>query len=204
MHELTSPDEDLMRFELLLPYYITGALSENDRAFVKFHIDSNTQAKCAYLFARRLKDIVQSTGTQRDVEVALSEFLSAFDEANPRSLWQRFRTFVGVRGFLLVMLLASVFAIGFIALYGSGKLSLLDTTLNATTSSAHLSITIKNSIESSALILIIERVGGRVVHSVTSGELETLFINLTDKTKIQLLIDTLLDTGLVEAAAILL
>ena len=62
----------------------------------------------------------------------------------------------------------------------------------------HLSVNVKRGADAGALAVIIEQFGGKIVHSTSANEMQRIFINLVEKTRIQALIDALMDAGFIK------
>lgn len=68
----------------------------------------------------------------------------------------------------------------------------------------HCGLTLKAGANAAVLAAIVQRYGGRIVHSSKLLDVEKVFVNVVDKTRLPALIDALMDAGLIDAAAILL
>lgn len=197
---------DQSRFEELLPFYVTNRLSAEDKAFVEAYSAVNQDAKKAIQFTERLRKIIRNTGANRNPEAALSRLLADFKPRQRMSLIKRLLAklrSLGISPPLAVALLVIIGqGIGYTAhkmnWFGNGQGSIV------APAESHLSVTIKNTADYGAIAVIIEQFGGRIVHSSAATEAEKIFINVMDKTKIQGLIDALMDAGLIDTAAILL
>lgn len=194
------------RFERLLPFYVTNKLSEEDKAFVNAYAATNSDARKAIRFTERLSHIVRNTGAHRNPDAALSRLLADYKPRERMSIIKRLLAKLRSFGISPPLAIALVIIIGQGIGYAAHKIysnTRSQSNLNAPAQS-QLSITIKNGTELGAVAVIIEQFGGRIVHSTTTNSLEKLFISIMDKTKIQALIDALMDAGLIETAAILL
>ncbi|BBU68674.1 hypothetical protein [Fluviibacter phosphoraccumulans] len=205
------PDEimqntDQSRFEHFLPFYVTNKLSEEDKAFVNAYAAANSDAKKAIQFTEKLRHIIRNTGAHRNPDVALGRLLADYKTRERMSIIKRLLAKLRSLGISPPLAIALVIIIGQGIGYVAHEIYSNARSQSNLTSPApsQLSITIKNGTELGTVAVIVEQFGGRIVHSTTTNSLEKLFISIMDKTKIQALIDALMDAGLIETAAILL
>lgn len=70
-------DKDLKRFEELIPFYVTGMLSDGDRNYCDECLASNQIARASLSITHCLKSAVQSVGSKRDVGVGLNHLVKS-------------------------------------------------------------------------------------------------------------------------------
>ncbi len=200
------PTSEQDSFEQLLPFYITNRLSSEDKAFVQQYISSNPEAKKAAQFAEKLSHIVRNTGANRNTDAALSRLLAGFEPQKKVSLLKRLLAKLKSLG------VSPPFAIALLVIIGQGigytahKMNWFPGQHESIVAKAtsNLSVNVKRGADAGALAVIIEQFGGKIVHSTSVNEMQRIFINVMEKTRIQGLIDALMDAGLIESAAILL
>lgn len=194
------------RFEQLLPFYVTNQLSDADRGFIQAYVATNPTAKKALQFTERLNRIVSSTGANRDTELALSRLLT--DSAGRKRLSLRKRLILKLRalGISPPLAIALLVIVGQGIGYAAHKMNLFGVARESVISPAEadLSITLKRSADLAAVATILERFGATIVHSSTVGDAQKIFISIIDKTRIQALIDAIMELGIVDSAAVLL
>lgn len=197
---------DQSRFERLLPFYVTNKLAAEDRAFVDSYAARNSDARMAIRFTERLSHIVRNIGAHRNPDAALSRLLADYKPRERMSIIKRLLAKLRSLGISPPLAIALVVIIGQGIGYTAHKVFSNTRSQGDVTAptQAQLSITLKKGSEFGAVAVIIEKFGGRIVHSTTANNLQKLFISIMDKTRIQGLIDALMDAGLVDAAAILL
>lgn len=205
LDDMTSACEQT-RFEQLLPFYVTNMLSDDDRAFVQSYIAVNPNARKAVQFTEQLRSIVRGTGVHRNPEAALNRLLGNYKPRQRANLFKRIVAKLRSLGISLPVAVALLFIVGQGGVYVAQKMGWFTTATEAVTAyaNAHLSVTAKEGADLGSLAVIVEQYGGRIVHSTPVAGIQKIFIELIDKTKIQALIDALIDAGLIDAAAILL
>lgn len=194
------------RFEQLLPFYVSNKLSPEDKAFVEGYSAAHPNAKKAIQFAEQLRHIVRSTGANRNPEAALTRLLADYKPRTRMSLIKRLLAKLRSLGISPPLAIALLVIVGQGIGYAAHKMNWFASAQESIVApaEAHLSITIKKGADYGALAVIIGQFGGRIVHSSAAAEAEKIFISVIDKTRIQGLIDALMDAGLIESAAVLL
>ena len=197
---------DQSRFEELLPFYVTNRLSAEDKAFVEAYSAVNQDAKKAIQYTERLRKIIRNTGANRNPDAALTRLLANFQPRKRASLFKRLLEKLKSLGISPPLALALLVIVGQGIGYTAHKMNWFSGSNESILANAspHLSVTVKIGADAGALAVIIEKVGGQIVHSSAGGNIEKIFISIMDKTKIQGLIDALMDAGLIESAAVLL
>ena len=206
MSEEMIQTNDQHRFEQLLPFYITNNLSTEDKAFVLSYIASNPDARKAVQFTEQLSKIVRNTGTNRNPNAALTRLLANFQPRKRLSLIKRLLEKLKSLGISPPLALALLLILGQGIGYTAHKMNWFADPNESILSNAspHLSVTVKTGADAGAIAIIIEKFGGQITHSTAVSNVEKIFISIMDKTKIQALIDALMDAGLIESAALLL
>ena len=199
-----SSDQD--RFEQLLPFYVTNQLSDGDRNFIQSYIAIHQDAKKAVNFAERLSRIVRNTGTNRNPDAALSRLLADYKPRQRMSLIKRLKAKLRSLGISPPLAIALLVIVGQGIGYSAHKMNWFGTAKESVVSPAEadLSITLKRGADMGAVATILEKFGGRIVHSTAAGDIQKLFITVIDKTRIQPLIDAIMDLGIVDSVAVLL
>lgn len=197
---------DQARFEQLLPFYVTNQLSDEDCSFIKSYMATHPEAKKAVHFTERLSHIVRNTGANRNPDAALNRLLADYNHRQRMSLIKRLLAKLRSLGISPPLAIALLVIVGQGIGYTAHKMNWLGGASESIVSpaAAQLSVNIKKGADYGSLAVIIEKFGGRIVHSSVSVDVEKFFINVIDKTKIQGLIDALMDAGLIDTAAILL
>lgn len=197
---------DQARFEQLLPFYVTSKLNAEDKAFVESYSANNPEARKAIQFTEQLRHIVRNTGTSRNPNAALNRLLADYKPRQRMSLIKRLLAKLRSLGISPPLAIALLVIVGQGIGYAAHKMNWFGGASESIVSpaEAQLSVNIKKGADYGSLAVIIEKFGGRIVHSSVSVDVEKFFINVIDKTKIQGLIDALMDAGLIDTAAILL
>lgn len=195
-----------VRFEQLLPFYITTTLSDRDRNFVQSYIAANPDAKKAVQFTERLSRIVRNTGANRNTDAALGRLLAVFKPRQRMSLIQRLLAKLRSLGISPPLAIALLVIVGQGIGYAAHKLNWFGTTTESIVSpaKADLSITLKRGAEMGAVATILEKFGARIIHSSAAGDVQKIFITIIDKTRLQPLIDAVMELGIVDSVAVLL
>lgn len=198
--------QDRERFEELLPFYVTRQLSSEDAALVEAYLADNPAAASALAFTERVRQVVKSIGSDRDPEPALARLLAEISSVRRPGLIKRLHALLGSLGvsrpLVVALMLSAGLAIGYAAYktQGFGLIKQSQTIVDQ----AHLSVTLKPGVEYGSAAIVIEQFGARVVHSATVEGAEKLLITIMDQTRIQALIDALMEAGLAEMVVILL
>lgn len=197
---------DQARFEQLLPFYLTNKLSAEDKAFIESYSAATPSARKAIQFTEQLRHIVRNTGGNRNPDAALTRLLADFKPRKRMSLIKRLLAKLRSLGITTPLAIALLVIIGQGIGYAAHKMNWFGSAQEsiAAPEQAHLSVTIKKGADYGALAVIIGQFSGRIVHSSAAAEAEKIFISIMDKTRIQGLIDALMDAGLIESAAVLL
>lgn len=197
---------DQQRFEQLLPFYLTQKLSLEDKSFIQSYIASNPEAKKAVKFTEQLSRIIRNTGVNRNPDVALSRLLADFRPRKRLSLIKRLMAKLRTLGISPPLAIALLVIISQGVGYTAHKMNWLTVPSNAVHAKAnpHLTITIKDGADAGAIAIIIDKFGGQIIHSTAATDAQKIFISIMDKAKIPGLIDALMDSGLIESAAVLM
>lgn len=197
---------DQHRFEQLLPFYITNGLSSEDKAFVQEYMASHPEAKKAAQFTEKLSRIVRSTGANRNPDAALTRLLAGFEPRKKLSPLKRLLAKLKSLGISPPLAIALLVIVGQGIGYTSHKMNWFPGQQESIISKAtpNLSVNVKRGADAGALAVIVEQFGGKIVHSSAVNDMQKIFINIMEKTRIQSLIDALMEAGLIESAALLL
>ncbi len=194
------------RFEQLLPFYVTNQLSDADRCFMQTYVAANPSAKKALQFTERLNHIVNSTGANRNPELALSRLLA--DSAGRKRLSLRKRLLLKLRslGISPPLAIALLVIVGQGIGYTAHKMNWFGTSKESVVSPAEadLSITLKRGADMGAIATILEKFNASIVHSTAAGEVQKIFVSIIDKARLQPLIDAIMELGIVDSVAVLL
>ncbi|MFM8761264.1 MAG: hypothetical protein ACKOD7_06990 [Polynucleobacter victoriensis] len=198
--------DDQSRFHQLLPFYVTGQLSLEDKLFVEDYIAAHPDAKKAVSFTQKLSKIVRSTGANRNPDQALNRLLADFQPRKKLSLVKRLLAKLRSLGISPPLAIALLVIVGQGVGYTAHQLNWFSssTEVSALHATPHVSLTIKDGADLAATTSIIEKFGGQIVNSPAVVNAEKIFVSIMDKTKIPALIDTLMDAGLIESALILM
>ena len=198
--------DDQSRFHQILPFYVTGQLSSEDRSFVENYIAAHPDARKALAFTEKLNKIVRSTGANRNADKALKKLLADFKPRKKLSLLKRLLAKLRSLGISPPLAIALLVIVGQGVGYTAHKLNWFSSSSEVSVLQAtpHISLTIKDSADLAATTSIIEKFGGQIVNSQAVVNAEQIFVSIMDKTKIPALIDTLMDAGLIESALILM
>lgn len=199
-------NSDQTRFEQLLPFYVTNQLTDADRSFMQAYIAANPTAKKALHFTERLSRIVRNTGANRNPEPALNRLLADYRSRQRMSLIQRLKAKLRSLGISPPLAVVLMVIIGQGIGYTAHKMNWLGTDKESIVSptKADLSITLKRSADLGALATILEKFGATIVHSSAAGDAQKIFISIMDKSRIQPLIDAIMELGIVDSVAVLL
>ena len=197
---------DQARFEQLLPFYVTNQLSDEDRSFVQSYMATHPEAKKAVHFAERLSHIVRNTGTNRNPDAALNRLLADYKPRHRMSLIKRLLAKLRSLGISPPLAIALLVIVGQGIGYTAHKMNWFGTAKESIVSPAEadLSITLKRGAEMGAIATILEKFGASIVHSTAAGDVQKIFITIIDKTRLQPLIDAIMELGIVDSLAVLL
>ena len=197
---------DQARFEQLLPFYVTNQLSDEDRSFIQSYMATHPEAKKAVHFAERLSHIVRNTGTNRNPDAALNRLLADYKPRQRMSLIKRLLAKLRSLGISPPLAIALLVIVGQGIGYTAHKMNWFGTAKESIVSPAEadLSITLKRGAEMGAIATILEKFGANVVHSTAAGDVQKIFITIIDKTRLQPLIDAIMELGIVDSVAVLL
>lgn len=204
-----SPDlhalQDKRRFEQLLPFFVTHQLNKDDQLFVQQYITQNPEARKALNFTERLGRIVRDTGAHRNPDQALHRLLGNFQQGKRLSLRQRILAKLRALGISPPLAVALLVILGQSIGYSTYKLGLFNKpeAIIAAPVKADLSITLKQGSEMAAVIAVLDRFNAQIIHSDLAVQGGKLLVSIVDKTRIQTLIDALMEIGLVESVAVL-
>lgn len=194
------------RFEQLLPFYVTNQLSDEDRSFVQSYMATHLEAKKAVHFAERLSHIVRNTGTNRNPDAALNRLLADYKPRQRMSLIKRLLAKLRSLGISPPLAIALLVIVGQGVGYAAHKMNWLGAAKESIVSPAEadLSITLKRGADMGAIATVLEKFGANVVHSTAAGDVQKIFITIIDKTRLQPLIDAIMELGIVDSVAVLL
>lgn len=202
----SSQDAERQKFELLVPFYITHNLSDQDSQFVRNYVAAHPDCGKSFDFTERLFAAVKSIGSSRDSRAVLDKLLQRYETTQRKSfltrLLDKFHGLGLSNGVVIAMLVILAQGVGFIAHLGSDRAESAKVIEPVITHNAVL--TIKSGADAGALIILIHKFGGRIVNSSVVDGARQIFIALEDKARIQTLIDLLWGAELIEAAALLL
>lgn len=206
MSDSTLHNANQQRFEQLLPFYVTNKLSDNDLIFVQTYIAQNDDAKKAVHFTQALSQIVRDTGTRRNPDAALNRLLADFKPRQRMSLLKRLLAKLRSLGISPPLALALLVIVGQGVGYAAHKMNWFGSPKASAVSpvDADFSMTLKRGADMGAIATILDKFGGHIVHSTAGSQLEKVFISVVDKTRIQQLIDALMELGIVDSIAVLL
>jgi len=104
---------DKLRFDQLIPQFLSGDISVEDDAFVKNYLAAHPESINSILFAMQIADTVRHIGAERNQAQATARFSQAFGQKKPRkSFWDRIKG--GSGGFIVrpwVPVLLALFAL---------------------------------------------------------------------------------------------
>jgi len=197
---------DKERFEHLLPFFITRQLGADDRAFMQDYVDRHADVAAAVQFAERMRAAVKRIGHARDPEQVLKQISANLQAA---------RRFGAAKTLLKRLLSRCVRFLSYFAIltlltkgmyYASEKIGWLKVDVESASSysNTHCGLTLKAGVNAAVLAAMIQQYGGKIVYSSKLLDVEKVFVNVVDKTRLPALIDALMDAGLIDAAAILL
>lgn len=195
---------DHLRFEELLPFFVTGHLSGSDQSFMQSFLSTNPSAKQSLNFAMELGRLVRHTGAMRNPNITLGKILANFKASR-----QGGSNASGKLGNLkgkktLPLLFAIVIIGGQAAYYGINKIDWKQSQTSASVQgSARIAISLKPSTDQSQISRLAANYGGKIVHSSSVDGSRKIFVELKEDSKLQEFIQALVDSGLVESAAVL-
>lgn len=199
-------ESDQERFAHLLPFYITGRLGVEDRAFMEGYVATHEGATAAIQFAEQLRTAVKRIGQDRDSEQTLIQITEKLGAAGRFGFAKRFvrKLFSWWVGFLIVFAILALITKGMY--YAAERIGWLKVSVESAAQykDAHGGFTLRAGANVAAVAIIVEQYGGKVVYSSKMLGVEKVFINVVEKTRLPALIDALMDAGVIEAAAILL
>lgn len=200
----TNKSADHQRFETLLPFYVTAQLPPDDQAFMQQFINSNPSAQSAIDFVIELRRIVRTTGIQRDANIVLNSLLVKFEALHKKQgqdLPSKLRA-LGIKTSLPLIIAIAILG-GQLVNYAIDYFKPVDAMSTSAEGTSRVSVTLKHGVDAGALAVIAEKFGGKIIHSAHVEGVTKFFVELVDKTRLQALIDALVDSGLIESAAIL-
>ena len=195
---------DRLRFEELLPFFVTGNLSGSDQTFMQSFLSTNPSAKQSLNFALELGRMIRHTGVMRNPNITLNRLL-----ANFKAMHQGGSGAGGKLGNLkskktLPILFAIVILGGQAVYYGMNKIDWKHSQENASVQgTTRVAISLKPGTETGEINKIAANYGGKIVHSSAVDGARKIFVELKDNNKLQDFIQALVNSGLVESAAVL-
>lgn len=193
-----------LRFEKLLPFYVTGQISETDRSFMQRFISVTPSAQNALNFTLELGRIVRSTGILRDPSITLRNLLAKFEalhQKDSNGAFAKLRS-VGIKS-STPLIIAVVILGGQAVYYGYDKLIRHQGTESAAQNTSRVAVTLKTGATAGSLAVIAEKFGGKIIHSADAEGVTKFFVELIDRTRLQAFIEALVDSGVAESAAVL-
>lgn len=198
-----SPDR--LRFEELLPFYITGTLSGADQSFMQSFISMNPSARQAMNFTIELGRIIRNTGMMRNPNLTLNRLLANFNasrKTDSKGVLSKLRS-AGLKS-SPPLIIAIVILGGQAVNYAMKQFDHQEVTGAATTQgAARVAVTLKAGTDAGALAVIAKEFGGRIVHTSTVENVSKFFVEIADRTQLQAFVDALVGSGFVETAAVL-
>lgn len=195
---------DRLRFEELLPFFVTGNLSGSDQSFMQSFLSTNPSAKQSLNFALELGRMIRHTGVMRNPNITLNRLL-----ANFKAMHQGGSNTSGKLGNFkskktLPILFAIVILGGQAVYHGINKIDWKQSQDSASVQGAsRVAISLKPGTEQSQISKIAANYGGKIVHSSSVDGARKIFVELKDGTRLQAFIQALVDSGLVDSAAVL-
>lgn len=195
---------DRLRFEELLPFFVTGHLSGADQSFMQTFISANPSARQSLNFALELGRIIRHTGVMRNPNITLNRLLASF-----KAMHQSGGGLKGKAGNLkskktLPILFAIVILGGQAVYYAKDKIDWKQSHGSASVQEqSRVAISLKLSTDTSAISTLAANYGGKIVHTTSVDGTRKVFVELKDNGKIDAFVQALAASGLVESAAIL-
>lgn len=206
MSEHSQEDIDREKFESLLPFYFTQNLNETDQLFMSRYIASHPQAIQSLDFIERLTLSLKSIGSDRDSAAALDRLLRGYATVKYKSIWRRavdkIRSLGISNAVLIALLVIAAQGVGFIVHLSHDKTA--SAQMIEPVISHNALLTIKSGADAGALIVLIDKFGGRIVNSTVLNGARQIVISVENKLGIQTLIEFLWGADLIEAAVLLL
>ncbi len=206
MSERMQEDADREKFESLLPFYFTQNLNEADHRFVSHYLASHPQAVQSLDFIQRMSFALKSIGSDRNSVAALDKVLLSYASIKSKSVWRRCLNKLrelGISNAVVIAILVIVAqGVGFIVHLSTDKAHTAKTIDSAVSNNALL--TIKSGADAGALIVLIDKFGGRIVNSTVLNGARQIIVSVENKLGIQTLIEFLWGADLIEAAVLLL
>lgn len=194
-----------LRFEELLPFYVTGQISDTDRSFAQSFLSITPSAQNALNFTLELGRIVRSTGVLRDPSITLRNLLTKFEALHQREgggALSKLRS-VGIKT-STPLIIAIVILGGQAVYYGYDKFVQHQRTENPAQNASRVAVTLKAGVNVGALSVIVEKFGGKIIHSASVEGVTKYFVEIIDNSRLTAFIDALIESGFAESAAVLL
>lgn len=205
MSEIYS-NPDRLRFDELLPFYITGRISVADQSFMQGFISTNPSARQAVNFALELGRIIRSTGVMRNPNVTLQRLLANFNAA--RKAGQGSGSLSKLRKLGIKATPPLIIAI--VILGGQAINYAIDNTgsqqkrnMSDGEHRSRIAITLKAGADIAALTEIAQSFGGKIVHSAAVDGVTKHFVEIMDESRVQAFVDALAASGIIESAAVI-
>jgi hypothetical protein len=116
------------RFDELLPWYVNGTLSADDRAWVDTHVAAHPQARAELNWMMALQTSVRSTASDIPDTIGLAKTMKRIRAGRP-TLGERLGSFLGLLTYPLGMRPAAAFAaLAIVVVQGGMIVHLLDST----------------------------------------------------------------------------
>lgn len=194
------------RFDLLLPFYITNTLNDGDQEFMDAYIANNTSTNDAIRFAIRLRQTVHSIGESMSAQQSLNRFLVRFQKSHRTSLIQRIAQILRSRIGITPLMIAALTFTAQTAFNAAERIGWLNTSIEpmSTYQRAHFSLTLKEGASLAVIASLLEQHGARISHSKAWAGTEKVFIQVLEKSRTSVIIEELMESGLIEAIAILI
>lgn len=196
---------DSLRFEELLPFYITGTLSGADQSFMQSFISINPSARQAMNFTLELGRIIRSTGMTRNANLTLNRLLANFNasrKTDSKGVLSKLQA-IG-RKSSPPLIIAVVILGGQAVNYAVNHFDNKEVSGAPTAqSNARVAVTLKEGSNAAALAVIAQKFGGKIIHTSTIEGVTKFFVEIGERTQLQAFIDALVGSGFVESAAVL-
>lgn len=189
------------RFEELLPFYVNGTLSFDDKQFMQEYLNKFPELQAQVDFSESMRSAIKDDSTQPVSNAAWGKLLKKYQEFHKKpTLTERFRTICINWG------LSPAFAV-VLGLFVAQSAAVLELGLFSTSSAyrglttqaevaPHLKVTINPKTDYAQLVDLLRKNGCRVV----AGPSETgeLWIHLEEPKKLNVIKVDLLNSGLVD------
>ncbi len=181
-------NQDLQRFNELLPFYVNGTLIEADKAFFESYLLQHPEAQDEVYFTQRLRTAVKAVGSERNEEAGLEHLLTAVRlsrktiKTSLLERWQQhFRDWGFTPAFVTVTVLMMIQSAVLIERWPQDQAPSTLTTyrnLPEMNAQAHFKIIILTNANFSDVVMLLRQAGCNIVNGPSeSGE---LWLNIDD------------------------